>query len=224
MDPRLYILGALALLSVVSIGYLLVAAVGFVVGARTARKAHASSAEESSVELLPTRVEPSGPAPVLESDPFAMGAPAIAEEPASAAIVGAEPALQHAGEAMRVSAETIEAHEQLPAASVEESERIAQLIASLEAQAEREIRSVGVADVKPSAVAPEGEEQPSLQTPAPSAADSLDYRLVASVELHFTEGEGRVGVRPGTRTHDEFVRLANSLLRELRALEPPGHQ
>jgi hypothetical protein len=39
---------------------------------------------------------------------------------------------------------------------------------------------------------------------------------VAPVELHFTEGSGRIGVRPGTRTHDEFQRLARALLGELR--------
>jgi hypothetical protein len=42
-----------------------------------------------------------------------------------------------------------------------------------------------------------------------------EYALVAPVELHFTEGDGRVGVRPGTRTYAEFQRMAGVILAEL---------
>ncbi len=42
------------------------------------------------------------------------------------------------------------------------------------------------------------------------------YHLVAPVELHFTGGGARVGVKAGTRTYDEFQRLASILLGDLR--------
>ncbi|MDO8880761.1 MAG: hypothetical protein Q7W44_08180 [Coriobacteriia bacterium] len=42
------------------------------------------------------------------------------------------------------------------------------------------------------------------------------YALVAPVELHFAGGGARVGVRAGTRTYDEFQRLASILLGDLR--------
>lgn len=48
-------------------------------------------------------------------------------------------------------------------------------------------------------------------------ADSQEYLLVAPVELHFTLGEGRVGVKPGTRTFVEFQRLAGVLMYDLRS-------
>jgi hypothetical protein len=44
-----------------------------------------------------------------------------------------------------------------------------------------------------------------------------EYSLVAPVELHFTAGPGRVGVKPGTRSHAEFQRLAAILLGDLHA-------
>lgn len=56
-----------------------------------------------------------------------------------------------------------------------------------------------------SAYAPE----PPVSTPA--------YALVAPVELQFTGGGGRVGVRPGTRSYAEFQRLAGIMLSDLRA-------
>lgn len=49
------------------------------------------------------------------------------------------------------------------------------------------------------------------------AADVPDYTLVAPVELHFTAGQGRIGVKPGTRSYAEFQRLAGILLDDLRA-------
>lgn len=44
-----------------------------------------------------------------------------------------------------------------------------------------------------------------------------EYALVAPVELHFTGGQGRVGVKPGTRSYAEFQRLAGIMLGDLRA-------
>ncbi len=75
---------------------------------------------------------------------------------------------------------------------------------------------------------------PVVSEPLPAAApvsapasaarrEAEEYRLVAPVELHFTVGEGRVGVRPGTATYAEFQRLAKALLDDVRrALERPA--
>lgn len=43
-----------------------------------------------------------------------------------------------------------------------------------------------------------------------------EYTLVAPVELHFTVGQSRIGVKPGTRSYAEFQRLAGILLDDLR--------
>ncbi|MCE5202696.1 MAG: hypothetical protein ABFC80_07625 [Coriobacteriales bacterium] len=64
---------------------------------------------------------------------------------------------------------------------------------------------------------------PRHQEPRPPEPEVLEYRMVAPVELHFTEGDARVGVRPGTRTFAEFQRLASALLDDLashRTAEP----
>lgn len=60
-----------------------------------------------------------------------------------------------------------------------------------------------------------GDAPSAADTVGPAAADAL-YVLVAPVELHFTGAEGRVGVKPGTRTYTEFQRLAAILLGDLR--------
>lgn len=58
------------------------------------------------------------------------------------------------------------------------------------------------------------------RTPAPAAeppATTPAYALVAPVELQFTGGGGRVGVKPGTRSYAEFQRLAGIMLGDLQA-------
>lgn len=55
--------------------------------------------------------------------------------------------------------------------------------------------------------------QAAALTPQPEPT----YALVAPVEIHFTGGGGRVGVRPGTRSYAEFQRLAGIMLSDLRA-------
>lgn len=96
-----------------------------------------------------------------------------------------------------------------PSAEADQTARIAALLASLEQQAESE----AAASPAPASVP---EPEPAVE-PAPLTAGQVaEYRLVAPVELHFTDGSGRVGVRPGTRTHEEFQRLANALLDELK--------
>jgi hypothetical protein len=57
-------------------------------------------------------------------------------------------------------------------------------------------------------------EQSVAENPG-AATDSHDYRLVAPVELQFTGGDSRVGVRPGTRAFAEFQRLAALLLADI---------
>ena len=65
--------------------------------------------------------------------------------------------------------------------------------------------------------APVDIEVPDATPPDRDAAEVPGYVLVGPVELHFTEGGGRLGVRPGTRTYAEFQRLASILLGDLRA-------
>ncbi|MBN2840730.1 MAG: hypothetical protein JXP37_07240 [Coriobacteriia bacterium] len=60
-----------------------------------------------------------------------------------------------------------------------------------------------------------GDTPKAADAVGPAAADS-PYVLVAPVELHFTGSVGRVGVKSGTRTYDEFQRLAGILLGDLR--------
>lgn len=52
---------------------------------------------------------------------------------------------------------------------------------------------------------------------APRSADIPEYVLVAPVELHFTGGGSRIGVKAGTRSYLEFQRLAGILLQDLRS-------
>ena len=56
---------------------------------------------------------------------------------------------------------------------------------------------------------------PTEVAPSPS---ELEYHLVAAVELQFTTGEARVGVRPGSPAFGEFQRLAGLLLADLADL------
>ena len=56
----------------------------------------------------------------------------------------------------------------------------------------------------------------AVTTPVASGARPIaEYKLVAPVELHFTGGSGRIGVKPGTRSYAEFQRLAGILLKDL---------
>ncbi len=56
-----------------------------------------------------------------------------------------------------------------------------------------------------------------IATPERVIADVPPYALVAPVELHFTGGSGRIGVKPGTRSFVEFQRLAGILLQDLKS-------
>jgi hypothetical protein len=76
------------------------------------------------------------------------------------------------------------------------------------------------AETVPEPSAPTGRAEQVVErlivaAPPAESADS-DYALVAPIELHFTSGEARVGVRPGTRTYGEFQRLADILLGDLK--------
>lgn len=63
---------------------------------------------------------------------------------------------------------------------------------------------------------PEPEHEPEPM-PGPKSAAGPEYRMIAPVELHFTAGGSRIGVKPGTRSFAEFQRLAGILLGDLRA-------
>ncbi|MEA5075812.1 MAG: hypothetical protein VB139_05625 [Coriobacteriia bacterium] len=69
--------------------------------------------------------------------------------------------------------------------------------------------AVSPASPRPTAVAAGLTDDPAGSVP--------EYGLVAPVELHFTGGQGRVGVKPGTRSYAEFQRLAGIMLGDLRA-------
>lgn len=86
-------------------------------------------------------------------------------------------------------------------------------------------RADGPASAPAPTVAPPGEPlanaapvAPPAPVPAPArqGPDVPDYALVSPVELHFTGGAGRIGVKPGTRSYIEFQRLAGILLKDLR--------
>lgn len=86
----------------------------------------------------------------------------------------------------------------------------------------RPARPVAVVASVPPAGAESGVAAPRPAAVVASAAterpDSVpEYALVAPVELHFTGGQGRVGVKPGTRSYAEFQRLAGIMLGDLRA-------
>lgn len=86
----------------------------------------------------------------------------------------------------------------------------------------RPARPVAVVASVPPARAESGAAAPRPAAVVASATterpDSVpEYALVAPVELHFTGGQGRVGVKPGTRSYAEFQRLAGIMLGDLRA-------
>lgn len=250
LDLRLYILGALALLSLVSVLYLVVAAIQHAARLVRARRVSAPGAValEERIDVVPEPVVPLGPPPVLESDPFRNGAPAQAEPRVEDTAVTLPPVPSPAAPAAQAPspvepvAEVPEAASESPMGtehvgeplSTDQTERIAALLASLEQQAEAEViaaepipavESVSTQEQPvpvppPMELAAEPVTLPDAQPPLRPAAEPVpevaEYRLVAPVELHFTDGSSRVGVRPGARTHDEFQRLANTLLGELR--------
>ncbi|MBE0476025.1 MAG: hypothetical protein IBX62_02875 [Coriobacteriia bacterium] len=67
----------------------------------------------------------------------------------------------------------------------------------------------------PRHVPPAGPEAPPALKPEPAAADSRteEYVMVSPVEMWF--GEIRVGVRPGSKTFEEFQRLAARMLHRM---------
>lgn len=84
----------------------------------------------------------------------------------------------------------------------------------------RVARPAAVVAAIPAAVSDGGPvTQGAAMAAAPSGGRTTsveDYALVAPVELHFTGAQGRVGVKPGTRSYAEFQRLAGIMLGDLR--------
>ncbi|MDI6693316.1 MAG: hypothetical protein QMD76_08460 [Anaerosomatales bacterium] len=265
MDPRLYILGGLALLAVVAVAYLLVATVGYFVGAARARRGRVVAQLSGEVEAIPEPIVPGGPPPVLDADPFAAsrtrepGYETRVEATASEPRAAIEAALSETSPLFSPAAPEAPTEESPVATATstptDETERIAALLASLQERAEQELAAAQApssvapsaigeqpaaaapptaavppaitapptAAVPPAAAVPPPAVPPAAAVPA-AAPPAPEYHLVAPVELHFTEGSGRIGVRPGTRTHDEFQRLANALLSELKQAQSRARQ
>jgi hypothetical protein len=85
------------------------------------------------------------------------------------------------------------------------------------------VSSLSVSEVLPVPSAqPQMSPPPSGHEPTAHPIEMLPidgvptYEMVAPVELSFTVGDGRVGVKAGTRTYGEFQRLASILLGDLR--------
>lgn len=80
--------------------------------------------------------------------------------------------------------------------------------------------SIGKALSSPAPIAEPGPVPAPVPIAEPSRVEHSsvpEYSLVAPVELHFTGDPGRVGVKPGTRSHAEFQRLAAILLSDLHS-------
>lgn len=239
-------------MAVVAVAYLLVATVGYFVGAARARRGRVVAQLSGEVEAIPEPIVPGGPPPVLDADPFAAsrtrepGYETRVEATASEPRAAIEAALSETSPLFSPAAPEAPTEEPPVATATstptDETERIAALLASLQEQAEQELAAAQAppsvapsaiseqlaAAVPPPAVPPAAAVPPPAVPPAaavPAAAPPApEYHLVAPVELHFTQGSGRIGVRPGTRTHDEFQRLANALLSELKQAQSRAHQ
>lgn len=66
-----------------------------------------------------------------------------------------------------------------------------------------------------------GQPSPAAPTARRRRERTEAYGLVAPVEMHFADRGKLIGVREGTRTYDEFQRLAANLLGELKRISPP---
>jgi hypothetical protein len=88
-------------------------------------------------------------------------------------------------------------------------------------------RALSEGPARPAAVirdplgAPEVFEPPVPEVP-PAPVAPPEYRMVAPVELRFTDGPRRIGIRPGTATFLKYQRLAAVLLGDLRKARADG--
>jgi hypothetical protein len=62
----------------------------------------------------------------------------------------------------------------------------------------------------------------AYEPPAPVAYEPPEYDMVAPVELMFTDGPKRIGIRPGTATFLKYQRLAAVLLGDLKKAKAGG--
>lgn len=183
--------------------------------------------EETLLEPVVTprvHAEPAEPAPVPAPEPEPEPTPAPEPEPESdtySLAAELEQLMATAGQAPLMSAEQHQAAiaPQAPvgelgvpdAAAFRPLAPMPSLGQALSSAAETTVPDVPT-PAEPLAEAP---TEPVSPPPAETPSDIPDYQLVAPVELHFTAGEGRVGVKSGTRTYDEFQRLASILLGDL---------
>ncbi|HEY3317242.1 MAG TPA: hypothetical protein VGK50_02295 [Coriobacteriia bacterium] len=76
------------------------------------------------------------------------------------------------------------------------------------------------AAVSPGPVTSPAPQAPRPAPPMPQGRNAPEYTPVAPVELRFSDGSAPVGVRPGTRTFEEFQRAAAVLFAEYRRANP----
>ncbi len=236
MDVRLYIYGGLALLGAVLAISALVALARYRRALRTAEALLAAADEEREAYLGPTaehvddvfsvgRTSASAPAPahapIREADlPVVRRAPepAAAPEHEPAPEPAPAPGYSLADEIDRLAAATVASQGLLTA---EEHAETVSAVSTAAAAPAVEIPepppvTLGAAlspEAKAEAPAPVPASREELRAEPP--AEPPPYTLVAPVELHFTEGAARIGVKPGTRTYAEFQRLAAGLLDDL---------
>jgi hypothetical protein len=74
----------------------------------------------------------------------------------------------------------------------------------------------------PAPVAYEPPAPVAYEPPAPVAYEPPEYDMVAPVELMFTDGPKRIGIRPGTATFLKYQRLAAVLLGDLKKAKAGG--
>jgi hypothetical protein len=213
MDQGLYILGGIAVLVAVVLAYLIYAIASYRAAVRTARDA-AERDDQPDAEAAPFHIPE-----VRRTEP-------PRESPA-------RPPLTERGDAtpgyslgdelerlMRVAEEEQPLTPSVQQAPAVPAEPVSDPEPTFEAPPLMPPLSIGKALSSPAPIA-EPEPVPApvpIAEPSPVEHSSVPgYSLVAPVELHFTGDPGRVGVKPGTRSHAEFQRLAAILLSDLHA-------
>lgn len=172
---------------------------------------------ESAPQTAPTPAPTSVPVPVPTPTPAAAPVPAPASEPSLPGYTLADELERLMGAAAAESALLpSEVHVRDAVSPAAAAAPPAPPAPARPARPVAVVASVPPAGAENSAVAP----RPAavIASAATERPDSVPgYALVAPVELHFTGGQGRVGVRPGTRSYAEFQRLAGIMLGDLRA-------
>lgn len=185
-------------------------------------------------------VAQSGPVKEPDEPPFELPAPVFPTPSVGQALSTAAPAIEEAATSPEPSLEVARVRPE------PKDEVPAEAPSPPPAPRERPVTIVSPPPPAPEPVAPITEPEPAVQRPSvvigtpPSAAPAVEvagkdeetpssdriwakdasdvpeYVMVAPVELQFTASQGRVGVKPGTRSYAEFQRLAGILLEDLK--------